>query len=160
MTKPIVAVKAGRGSLHRSRDSYTAALAGPQIAADFVLRQSGITRVDNLEQMFDVAQAFAHQPLPRGRRLAIVGNATGPGVLAADTATSLGLELAELSPATRDAMSEGLPDLERIGNPVDIGPRATGEHMESAPVNRKLADDGVDGVLAVYVSPTPAATPR
>jgi acyl-CoA synthetase (NDP forming)/RimJ/RimL family protein N-acetyltransferase len=151
-SKPIVAVKAGRTSPTRSAASHTAALVSPHVVADSVLRQAGVTRVDTLEQLFDVAQAFANQPLPLGRRLAIVGNATGPGVLAADAARSAGLEMAQLSGQTLTRLSETLPGIERLSNPVDIGSRATGAEFEAA-LRIVLEDESVDGLIAVSVPP-------
>ena len=96
--KPIVAVKSGRtpaGS--RAASSHTAALASPDVAVDALFRQAGVIRVDTLEQLLDTAQVLAHQPLPPGRRVAIVGNAGGPGILAADACAGAGLDVPELT---------------------------------------------------------------
>jgi len=154
-SKPIVAVKAGYRAAGSSQSaSHSAALASPQIAADAVLRQAGITRVDTLEQLFDVAQAFAHQPLPAGRRIAVVGNAGGPGVLAADAADGAGLTMATFSEMTMARLVELLPDVAQIANPVDIGNRGSAAQFEGA-LDAVLADEGVDAVIAVYVAPLP-----
>lgn len=153
--KPIVAVKAGRGpDGARAAASHSAALAPPHVVAGAVLRQSGVTRVDTLEQLFDVAQAFAHQPLPPGRRVAIVGNASGPGVLAADAAITEGLEVAALAADTVAALRELLPGREAVTNPVDIGTTGTAEQFEGA-LRAVLADPGVDAVIAVFLPPLP-----
>lgn len=154
-TKPIVAVKAGHARTdRRATESHTAALAPPAVVADAVLRQAGVSRVDTIEQMFDLAQAFADQPLPAGRRIAVVGNAAGPGVLAADAAEALGLTIARLDASTCSRLAELLPGMDDIGNPIDIGMTATPEQMHGA-LSAVLADDGVDAVVAVYLAPLP-----
>ncbi len=151
--KPVVVVKAGRGrATDRARASHSAALAPPHIVADAVLRQAGVTRVDTLEQLFDVAQAFAHQPLPAGRRIAIVGNASGPGVLAADAALAEGLVVAELSSATLATVSALLPGMQVVTNPVDTGTTASADQLGGA-LRAVLDDPGVDAVIAVYLPP-------
>ena len=96
-TKPIVAVKGGRSNAgRRAASSHTAALASPDIAVDALFRQAGVIRVDTLDQLFATAMVLAHQPLPAGRRVAIVSNAGGPGILAADACAGAGLEVPEL----------------------------------------------------------------
>ncbi len=96
--KPIVAVKSGRSEAgQRAASSHTAALATDDILTDTLFRQAGIIRVDTLAQMFDVTRVLVHQPLPAGRRVAIVGNSGGPGILAADACSSAGLVVPELS---------------------------------------------------------------
>ena len=152
-TKPVVAVKAGRGRDDARADaSHSAALAPPHVVADAVLRQAGVTRVDTLEQLFDVAQAFAHQPLPAGRRVAIVGNASGPGILAADAALAEGLVVADLAPATLARLAAGFPAMETMTNPVDIGTTGTAEQLDEA-LRAVLEDPGVDAVITVYLPP-------
>ena len=96
--KPIVAVKSGRSPAGaRGAMSHSAALATSDDVAELVLSRAGVTRVDTLEELFDTTQAFASQPAPDGRRVAIVGNAGGPAILAADAATAHGLLVPELS---------------------------------------------------------------
>ena len=93
-TKPIVAVKAGRtpaGS--RAASSHTAALASSDVAVDALFAQAGVIRVDTLEELLDTAQLLASQPVPAGNRVAVVTNAGGPGILAADACAGAGLEL-------------------------------------------------------------------
>ncbi|MGH9132403.1 MAG: GNAT family N-acetyltransferase, partial [Ilumatobacteraceae bacterium] len=92
--KPIVAVKSGRSEAgQRAASSHTAALATNDVLTDTLFRQAGIIRVDTLAQLFDVARVLVHQPLPAGRRVAIVGNSGGPGILAADACAAAGLDV-------------------------------------------------------------------
>ncbi|HEY0035338.1 MAG TPA: CoA-binding protein, partial [Longimicrobium sp.] len=89
--KPIIAVKSGRSRAGaRAASSHTGALAGTDAATDALLRQCGVIRVDTVEEMFDLAMAFSHQPIPRGNRVAIVTNAGGPGILIADACEAHG----------------------------------------------------------------------
>src|SRR3990170_4991015 len=119
--KPIVAVKSGRTSAgSRAAASHTGALASLDIASDALFRQAGVIRVDTLEQLFDVANLLAHQPVPRGRRVGILTNAGGPGILAADACEGFGLEVARLGEATTAALQEFLPAEAGLANPVDM----------------------------------------
>jgi acetyl coenzyme A synthetase (ADP forming)-like protein len=120
-TKPIVCVKAGRtraGS--RAAGSHTAALAASDTAVDALFRQTGVLRADTLNEMFDIAACLESQPLPAGRRVAIVTNAGGPGILAVDACEAAGLAVVEFSPDTRARLAEFLPAEASIGNPVDM----------------------------------------
>jgi acetyl coenzyme A synthetase (ADP forming)-like protein len=141
--KPIVAVKAGRtpaGS--RAATSHTAALASSDIAVDALFAQAGVIRVDTLEELLDTAQLLASQPVPRGRRVAVISNSGGPGILAADACAGAGLELV---PGTTEAG-------ETVANPLDLGAAAPPEWFEAA-VAGALRDDNVDAVLVVYAPP-------
>ncbi|MEW6470835.1 MAG: GNAT family N-acetyltransferase [Actinomycetota bacterium] len=154
--KPIVAVKSGRSQAgSRGASSHTAALASPDRAVDALFRQTGVIRVDTLEQLFDTAAVLAHQPLPAGRRVAIVGNSGGPGVLAADACEAAGLEVPELPAATQEALRACLPPAAGVRNPVDMmasaGPAAYQEALRTL-----LADDAIDAVIVVC-TPTGAA---
>ena len=103
--KPIVAVKSGRTQAgSRAASSHTAALASPDVAVDALFRQAGVIRVDTLEELLDTAQVLAHQPLPPGRRVAIVGNAGGPGILAADACAGAGLEVPSSRPRRQEQL--------------------------------------------------------
>ena len=101
--KPIVAVKSGRSVAgRRAAGSHTAALAASETAVDALFRQAGVIRADTLEEMFDLAAALSNQPLPPGRRVAVVTNAGGPGILCADACEAGGLMLPELPPSHAD----------------------------------------------------------
>ena len=98
--KPIIAVKSGRTlSGSRAAASHTGALAGTDIAVGALFRQAGVIRVDTTEELFDTAMLLASQPVPRGRGVAIMTNAGGPGILAADACESRGLRLPPLEKA-------------------------------------------------------------
>ncbi len=120
-TKPIVAVKAGRtrgGS--RAAGSHTAALAANDVAVDALFHQAGVIRADTIDEMFDIAACLDAQPLPAGRRVAIVTNAGGPGILAVDACESAGLTVAPFSAETRARLAAFLPAAASTGNPVDM----------------------------------------
>ena len=151
--KPIVAVKSGRSEAgQRAASSHTAALATDDILTDTLFRQAGIIRVDTLAQMFDVTRVLVHQPLPAGRRVAIVGNSGGPGILAADACSSAGLVVPELSPTTRSALTDLLGPHAGVRNPVDLLASAGAEQYEQA-LRVVLADEAVDAVIVIYTDP-------
>ena len=132
-TKPIVAVKGGRsGAGTRAASSHTAALASSDRAVDALFEQTGVVRVETIEELFDVAEVLAHQPRCPGRRVAVVGNAGGPGVLAADACASRGLEVPEFSDALAAALDELLPTAASTRNPVDLAAGATAQHYGDA----------------------------
>ncbi len=151
--KAIVAVKGGRTVAGaRGTSSHTAALAVPDVAVDALFRQAGVIRVDTLEQLFDVATVVLHQPLPGGRRVAIVTNGGGPGILAADACSAAGLEVPELSDATQRALRRFASPDAGVSNPVDLVASATAEQYEQA-LQTLLADDGIDACLVLFVAP-------
>lgn len=152
-TKPIVAVKAGRSrSGARAASSHTGALAASDTVVDALFRQSGVIRTETLEELFDVAALTANQPLPRGRRVAILTNAGGPGILAADACERHGLEIATLAESTRIALRAFLPTSASVGNPVDMLASAPAEHYRHA-AELLLADDAVDSLLVIFIPP-------
>ena len=157
--KPIVVVKAGRSaSGARAASSHTGALATDDAVVADMLRQSGVIRTDTLEELFDVAALLAHQPLPRGRRVAIVTNAGGPGILAADACEANGLQLAPLAETTMKELREFLPAAASVGNPIDMIASATPEQYARS-LRVALRDPSVDSLIAIYIPvlPTDAA---
>ena len=151
--KAIVAVKGGRTQAgSRAASSHTAALASPDVAVDALFRQAGVIRVDTLEQLLDTAQVLAHQPLPPGRRVAIIGNAGGPGILAADACAGAGLDVPELTAETQAALRAFVAVDASVRNPIDLVASATAEQYERA-LRVVLADPEVDAVLAMFVPP-------
>jgi acetyl coenzyme A synthetase (ADP forming)-like protein len=151
--KPVVAVKSGRsGAGARAASSHTGALAGTDAATDALLRQCGVLRVDTVEEMFDLAMAFSHQPIPRGNRVAIVTNAGGPGILIADACEANGLVVAELAEETRAFLRDHFPEEASVANPVDMIASATAQSYRVA-VEAVLADPNVDAVVATFVPP-------
>jgi acetyl coenzyme A synthetase (ADP forming)-like protein len=153
-TKPIVAVKSGRSAAGaRASGSHTGALvASADRPVDALFRQAGVIRTDTLEEMFDVAAILTTQPAPRGRRVAILTNAGGPGILCADACVAEGLEVPTLSDATRAALGGFLPAEAGIANPVDIIASATPEQYRRA-IEAIGVDPGVDALVVIYVPP-------
>jgi len=119
--KPLVVIKSGRSrSGQRAALSHTGSMAGADAVYDSVLRQCGAIRVETVEEMFDLCKGFVQLPPVRGRRVAIVTNSGGPGVLAADRAEARGLEIAEPDPALRERLAAFLPGHAALRNPVDL----------------------------------------
>jgi acetyltransferase len=148
-TKPVVVMKAGRHPIGvRAAVSHTGALVGADDVFDAALRRTGAVRVTSIGQLVAAAQALSSRIRPGGDRLAIVTNGGGPGVLAADWAADLGLQLAELSKSTIDALTAVLPSNWSHGNPVDLIGDADAARYKAA-VSACLADPKIDGVLAV-----------
>jgi acetyltransferase len=152
-TRPIIVVKSGRSAAGaRAASSHTGALAGADSAVGGLLRQCGVLRAETVEEMFDLAMAFSHQPIPRGNRVAIVTNAGGPGIIIADACEASGLAVAELTEATRMRLATQLPEEASVQNPVDMIASATAESYRMA-VEAVLDDPQVDGVIAAFVPP-------
>ncbi len=155
LEKPIIALKVGRSAAGRkAAASHTGALAGTESAYDAAFRKAGILRAENTEEAFHWARALAWCPLPKGRRVAILTNAGGPGVTAADTLESNGLELAVLSEATIEGMRAVLPPFASLHNPVDILASAPPDAYATC-LKLLLDDSGVDSAM-VIVPPPPA----
>ena len=151
--KPIVAVKGGRTPAgERATSSHTAALASPDVAVDALFRQAGVIRVDTLEELFGVGTVVRHQPLPPGRRVGIITNGGGPGILAADACAAAGLEIPELSAATQAVLRGFVSPDAAVANPIDLVASATAEQYEHA-VKTLLTVDAIDSLLVLFVPP-------
>lgn len=151
--KPIVAVKAGRSSAGaRAASSHTGARATSDVLTDTLLRQSGVIRTHTLEEMFDVAALLANQPVPRGPRVAIVTNAGGPGILAADACEVNGLQVAPLAAETAAALRMFLPAAASVANPVDMIASASADDYRRT-IEIVLADPHVDSLLTIFIPP-------
>ena len=149
--KPILALKGGStraGS--RAAGSHTAALAGSDVAVDALFRQAGVIRAHTLDELIDVATLLSAQPVPRGPRVALITNAGGLGILAADACEAAGLELPQPGEATRAALAEVMPQEGSDANPVDLLGGANAESFEQAlpPV---LADPAFDAAIVLFV---------
>jgi acyl-CoA synthetase (NDP forming) len=154
--KPIVALKAGTSRAGaRAANSHTAALAGSEAAVEALFRSAGVLRARNLEELVDVATLLSSQPLPKGRRVAVLTNAGGLGILCADACNAAGLELPELTPETEEALAAVLPIEASSANPVDLLGSATGAAYAQA-LPHLLRDPGVDAVIALFVPPVVA----
>jgi acyl-CoA synthetase (NDP forming)/RimJ/RimL family protein N-acetyltransferase len=151
---PIVAVKPNRVlRLTGEGDGSD----GAAVAIDALLSQTGVIRVETLEQLVDAARILANQPLPRGRRVALVSNFWGPAVLAADACVAAGLDLASLSSATTARLRECLRSGARVSNPVELTSEA-GQAEYSAAMAALVDDPDVDAVLALYAPIIPERT--
>ena len=157
-TKPIVCVKAGRSKAgSRAAGSHTAALAASDTAVDALFLQTGVIRAATIDEMFDIAACLEAQPLPPGRRVGIVTNAGGPGILAVDACEAAGLDVIPFSTATRSQLAGFLPPEASIGNPVDMVASAGPEEFRQA-VQTVLRSDDVDALIVVYTPVDPART--
>ncbi len=131
LRKPIIAVRSGRTTQGVPMGHAVRKIVAPPQAVDAMFRQAGVIQVDTLDEMFDVAQLLAHQPLPRGRRVAIVGNSDALGLLAADAAAAVGLV---------------------VNKSLALGAEATAEDFEDA-LDSAIDDPEIDSVVAVYIPP-------
>ena len=151
--KPIVALKVGRSeSGQRAAASHTGALAGAESAFDVAFEKAGVFRADSTEEMFDWARALAWSPLPQGKRVAILTNAGGPGVIAADALEHNTLELANFGPQTLNVLNEFLPSAASVNNPVDMLASATAAHYAES-LRALLADPNTDAALVLIPAP-------
>jgi acetyl coenzyme A synthetase (ADP forming)-like protein len=150
--KPIVVVKAGRTQAGcRAAGSHTAALAARDVAVEALFHQTGVLRADTLEEMFDLAAALGSQPLPAGRRVAIVTNAGGPAILCADACEAAGLSVPELSEKTRGHLATCLPRTASVGNPVDLIASATPAEFGRALQTLRSSGE-VDALIVIGVT--------
>jgi acetate---CoA ligase (ADP-forming) len=149
--KPIVAIKAGRtGAGRRAAGSHTAALAASDVAVDALFHQTGVIRAEALDEMFDLATALANQPLPIGRRTAILTNAGGLGILCADSCEAGGLSVTELSEHTKNLLRQFLPAAASVMNPVDMIASAGADHFHKS-AEILLRADEVDALIVLYI---------
>jgi len=152
--KPILAVKSGRSAAGaRAAGSHTGALLGASdVTVDALFRQAGVIRADTLGELFDVAALLARQPLPAGRSVAILTNAGGPGILAADACGAHGLDVPLLGDETQSALRAFASPDAAVGNPVDLVAGASAEDFGRA--LRVLMDDpAIDAVVTIFVPP-------
>ncbi len=147
--KPVLLLKSGRTSAGASAAaSHTGSLAGDDEIFDAAFRQAGIIRCDDIEEMFNIAIAFAYQPAPRSNKVAIITNAGGPGVLTTDAAIRDGLQLATFSEETTREFKKSLPATANLRNPVDVIGDARADRYNIA-MNGAFRDDNVDAVFVI-----------
>jgi acetyl coenzyme A synthetase (ADP forming)-like protein len=155
--KPVLAIRVGRSERGRAAvASHTGALAGQEAAFQAALHKAGVIRADNSEALFDWARALAWCPLPKGKRVAVLTNAGGPGAIAVDALDACGMTMADLSPETTDQMRRLLPAAASLRNPVDMLASA-GPHEYASCLEWLLADDQVDSAM-VILPPPPVST--
>jgi len=149
--KPIVAIKAGRSAAGaRAAASHSAALANLDVAVDALFEQAGVIRTDTMEELFDVIELLSSQPLPAGSRVAIVTNAGGPGILAADACEARGLELPMLTPPTVATLKSFLPAQAGLANPIDMIAEASPDDYARA-IAAVAADPNVDSIIVMHI---------
>jgi acetate---CoA ligase (ADP-forming) len=150
-SKPIVAVKAGRSAAGaRAAQSHTGALASSDAIVADLFRQAGTIRAGTIEEMFDVAALLSSQPLPAGRKVGIVTNAGGAGILAADMCEANALELPLPAAQLVDELRSFLPAAASVGNPVDMIASASADQYRRT-IDAMLSSDQYDAVLVIYI---------
>jgi acetyltransferase len=150
LSKPIILIKAGRtAAAAKAAASHTGSLTGNDEVINVAFERSGLLRVNTIEELFSMAQVLAKQPRPSGKRLAIVTNAGGPGVLATDALVEGGGEAASLGESTLASLDATLPSHWSHGNPVDILGDATPERFAKT-IEIVAADPNNDGLLVIY----------
>jgi len=148
-TKPVIVIKVGRSeAAATAAASHTGALTGSDEVLDAAFRRAGVLRVETIEDLFELADVVAKQPLPKGPRLTIVTNAGGPGALAVDMLMSSGGQLSPLSEGTLAALDELLPKTWSHGNPIDILGDADAKRYSGA-VELAVNEPTCDGVLVI-----------
>jgi acetyl coenzyme A synthetase (ADP forming)-like protein len=154
--KPVLALKSGSTEAGaRAASSHTAALASSDTAVEALFRQAGVIRAGTLEELVDAAALLSSQPLPRGRRVGVLTNAGGLGILCADACAAAGLELPELSEETRATLQPLLPEDASLANPVDLLGSATEATFEAV-IPALLEDKKLDSLIVLFVPPVVA----
>ena len=149
--KPIVVVKSGRtGAGRRAAYSHTAAMAARETAVEALFHQAGVIRAGTLEEMFDVAAVLSAQPAPAGRRVAVLTNVGGPGILVADACEAAGLLVPELSHDIQTRLRAGLPAQAAVKNPVDVV-AATSAEQYGRTMRLLGAAEEIDAIIAVFI---------
>ncbi|HZD58863.1 MAG TPA: acetate--CoA ligase family protein [Anaerolineae bacterium] len=147
--KPIIAIKSGGTDAGaRAVSSHTGTLAGSEQAYNSAFKQSGIIRAGSVEDLFDYAIGFAYQPLPKGRNVAIMTNAGGPGIMATDASERYNVSLAAFNRETIDALREVLPPAAGLYNPVDVLGDAKADRYRRA-MEIVLSDENVHSMIVI-----------
>ncbi len=161
--KPIVILKAGTTAAgSKAASSHTGSLAGADIAYGAAFHRSGVIRAETFEELFDFATALAMQPLPKGNRVAIITNAGGPGIMAADAIENAGLQTAKLTGGIATALKKKLPAAASVGNPIDVLGDAEPDRYVMA-LNAAQEDEQVDAIIVILTPQAmtlPAETAR
>ncbi len=147
--KPVILIKSGATEAGaRAASSHTGALAGSDRAFTEAFRKAGIIRAQGIQELFDIAEMFISNKKPKGRRLLIVTNAGGPGIIAADTADRFGIKLDPMSRTSIDNIAEKLPSNASLYNPVDIIGDATSERYKVV-LEQALKDEIIQGICVI-----------
>ena len=156
--KPILLIKAGGTAAGaRAASSHTGSLVGSETAYECVFERAGIVRCESIRQQFDYAQAFANQPPPAGQSVAVITNAGGVGIMAADAIERQGLTFAKLTDETINKLASRLPPAANLYNPVDILGDALADRYEFS-LDVVLDDPNVNTVL-VLLTPQAVTEP-
>jgi acetyl coenzyme A synthetase (ADP forming)-like protein len=152
--KPIVVVKSGRSTAGaRATSSHTGALiAASDVTVDALFNQSGVIRTDTLEELFDVGSLLANQPLPKGRRVGIITNAGGPGILCADACEARGLEIPVLTEESQKSLRSVLSPGASLTNPVDMIASASADQYRET-IRIVAADPAIDSLIVIFTPP-------
>ena len=146
----------------KAASSHTGSLAGADVAYDAAFLRSGVIRAATFEELFDYATAFSMQPLPQGRKVAIITNAGGPGIMAADAVELAGMDVCALAGSSATALREKLPAAASVGNPIDVlGDADAGRYV--AAIEAAQGDDAVDAIIVILTPQAmtkPAETAR
>jgi len=147
--KPVIVLKSGTSQAGaRAASSHTGALAGSDLAYEAAFRQCGVVRARSMPELFDLAVAFASQPVPRGERVAIITNSGGPGIVATDNVELKNLKMARFTRETVEELRKNLPAEANIYNPVDVLGDAKADRYRFA-LNKVMADRGVDSAVVL-----------
>jgi len=161
--KPLVLLRAGITKAGmRAASAHTGHLAGHDIAYAAAFRRSGVIRAESFDALFDYSVALSMQPLPKGNRVAIITNAGGPGVMAADAAEQAGMTVATLNSRSASALKEDLPPAAIVANPIDVLGDADPKRYAAA-VQTARADEAVDAIIVIltpHAMTKPAETAR
>ena len=152
--KPLVALKSGRSeSGRKASSSHTGALAGSDASYEALFRQARIVRAQNMRDFLNAVTAFSENPIPDGNRIAIITNAGGPGVLAADAAAGAGLSLPALSESALERLRDALPSAAGLGNPIDVLGDARSDRYRLA-IDTAADDPNTDALLVILTPQT------
>ncbi|MCX8158583.1 MAG: GNAT family N-acetyltransferase [Candidatus Diapherotrites archaeon] len=150
IAKPIIVLKAGKGeSGSKAAKSHTGAMTSEDSIYDAAFQRAGILRVEEIEDLFDCAKSLDMVNLPKGKNLAIITNAGGPGVMAADAVDKYKIKLAQLSEKTIEELNKYLPHYWSRGNPIDVLGDAMQDRYEKA-IEACIRDENVDGILVIF----------
>ncbi len=157
--KPIIALKAGRGTGGQAAArSHTGNIAGSYLAYHAAFKQAKVTEADGIDEVFDLVKIF-NQPKPKGDRIGVITNGGGLGVLTADSIEAEGLKLAQFSDETKKEIAKILPPYGNVANPLDLVADAGVEAYERA-IDVMMADPGIDALIIVVLMQTPPIDER
>ena len=152
--KPIIVIKSGNTDAGaRAVSSHTGTLAGSARAYEAAFKQAGIIRANTIRDLFDYAKAFSYQPLPKGKKVAIITNAGGPGIMATDECEKSDISLASLEKETIDSLKEFLPEAANFYNPIDILGDALADRYKKT-LEVVVNDSNVDAVVVLLTPQT------